>query len=163
MSELTSLEILQQWDRYRRSVKPVQFEEHWQSFIENRRFEEAYLLAKIRESTESPIEAIVYLALWNWGDMGHCLHGLRIWPQKQIDKYRVDFYIEYRDKKIIVECDGHDFHEKTKRQAERDKKRDRFFASRGYIVLRYTGSEICSDPGQIIRDIEAIVDEEQDE
>jgi very-short-patch-repair endonuclease len=47
---------------------------------------------------------------------------------------------------MIVECDGHDFHEKTKEQARRDKQRDRFLQSRGYKVLRYTGSEIWADP-----------------
>jgi very-short-patch-repair endonuclease len=47
---------------------------------------------------------------------------------------------------MIVECDGHDFHEKTKDQARRDKQRDRFFQSKGYKVLRYAGSEIWADP-----------------
>ena len=39
---------------------------------------------------------------------------------------------------IAVECDGHEFHEKTKQQAARDKARDRD---------RFTGSEIWKDPG----------------
>ena len=60
----------------------------------------------------------------------------------------------------MIECDGHDYHERTKEQAARDKKRDRFFASKGYKVLRFTGSEIWADPeavaeealGQLSRD-----------
>lgn len=48
--------------------------------------------------------------------------------------------------KIAIECDGHDFHEKTKEQAARDKKRDRFFQSKGWVILRFTGSEIYNDP-----------------
>lgn len=43
---------------------------------------------------------------------------------------------------VIVEVDGHDYHERTKEQAARDKRRDRFFSTRGATVLRYTGSEI---------------------
>ncbi|MBA2502348.1 MAG: DUF559 domain-containing protein [Pyrinomonadaceae bacterium] len=46
------------------------------------------------------------------------------------------------EKKIIVECDGHDFHEKTKVQAAHDKRRDRILQSLGYKVFRFTGSEI---------------------
>ena len=86
-----------------------------------------------------------------------------IMPQSQIGEYRVDFLIEYEqdiietddqgnDKgvqfrsSIIVECDGHDFHEKTKAQASKDKKRDRVLQSVGYRVFRFTGSDIYKDP-----------------
>lgn len=46
---------------------------------------------------------------------------------------------------VVVECDGHDFHEKTKEQAQHDKARDRVFVSLEYRVLRFTGSEIHRD------------------
>lgn len=45
----------------------------------------------------------------------------------------------------MVECDGHAFHEKTKEQAKRDKKRDRFFQEKNIIILHYTGSEIWNN------------------
>ena len=45
-----------------------------------------------------------------------------------------------------MECDGHDFHERTKAQAAHDKTRDRALQARGLKVLRYTGSEIWADP-----------------
>ena len=48
-------------------------------------------------------------------------------------------------KDLIIECDGHDFHEKTKQQATRDKRRDRILQSLGYKVFRFTGSEIYND------------------
>ena len=72
-------------------------------------------------------------------------------PQVQIGKYRVDFVARYiygldGAAGLIVECDGHEFHEKTKEQAARDKARDRFFASCGYRVMRFTGSEIWANP-----------------
>lgn len=75
--------------------------------------------------------------------------------QKQIGKYRVDFEISYYPdialpdrnvKRLVVECDGHDFHEKTKKQAQRDKERDRMLQIAGYPVLRFTGSEIYRSP-----------------
>lgn len=81
---------------------------------------------------------------------------IRIYLQHQIDRYRVDFYITYwhydplllklvEAKKLIIECDGHDFHEKTKEQAVRDKKRDRTLQAKA-PVFRFTGSEIWKDP-----------------
>lgn len=47
--------------------------------------------------------------------------------------------------KIDVEVDGHDFHERTKEQAQSDKSRDRLLQSMGWQVLRYTGSEVWRD------------------
>lgn len=71
--------------------------------------------------------------------------------QKQIGRYRVDFLIEdEKGKTIVVECDGHDFHERTKDQAQCDKKRDRELQSEGYKVYRFTGSEIFRTSGVCI-------------
>jgi very-short-patch-repair endonuclease len=69
--------------------------------------------------------------------------------QVPVGPYTADFVVSAwpRDErvKIIVECDGHDFHEKTKEQAQHDKARDRALQAAGYRVLRYTGSEIYRD------------------
>jgi hypothetical protein len=54
--------------------------------------------------------------------------------------------------KAIVECDGHEFHERTKEQAARDKGRDRHLQSLGYYVLRFTGSELWKDPKRCARE-----------
>lgn len=72
------------------------------------------------------------------------------YQQVRIANYRVDFFIirptitgfVY----IVVECDGHEFHERTAEQASNDRQRDRFFTSKGYAVLRFTGTEIHNDP-----------------
>jgi len=50
-----------------------------------------------------------------------------------------------RQADVLIECDGHDFHERTKEQARADKSRDRRFAALGHRVLRFTGSEIHAD------------------
>ena len=89
-----------------------------------------------------------------------CLH---IYPQEQIGNYRVDFLLtlvlenhliffedeshaEITDKsQLVIECDGHDFHEKTKKQASKDKERDRVLQSCGYTIFRFTGSDIYQD------------------
>lgn len=76
--------------------------------------------------------------------------GFTVVPQLHIGDYIADFAIVALARKGVlvrgaVECDGHDFHEKTKEQAKHDRSRDRYFQSCGLIILRYTGSEIFAD------------------
>jgi very-short-patch-repair endonuclease len=44
--------------------------------------------------------------------------------------------------KVDVEVDGHEWHERTKEQAARDRGRDRALALDGWIVVRFTGAEV---------------------
>jgi very-short-patch-repair endonuclease len=99
---------------------------------------------------ESPIEKIMFLCLWD-----QKAEGFSIIPQHPFEiggkEYRADFFLRpYNEPtpriKIIVECDGHDFHERTPAQAQHDKERDRNFVKNGHHVLRYTGREIYRDP-----------------
>lgn len=76
---------------------------------------------------------------------------LEVRPQFGIGKYTADFFVRLKHWRgtvveAVIECDGHDFHERTKRQAAHDKTRDRYFQSIGLLVLRYAGSEIFADP-----------------
>lgn len=77
---------------------------------------------------------------------------LRLAPQYPIQKFRVDLLVGFSgagslaEGYIAVECDGHDFHEKTKEQAQRDKSRDRILSTEVAKVVRFTGSEIHKDP-----------------
>lgn len=94
---------------------------------------------------------------------------LRVYPQFQIKDYRVDFALSsvfenpditvarmvgkpdplgplVVENRLVVECDGHNFHERTPEQAARDKSRDRDLLNLGYPVMRFTGSEIVSGP-----------------
>jgi very-short-patch-repair endonuclease len=94
---------------------------------------------------------------------------IKIEPQAEMGEYRVDFLLTHKElvpdfdnpmklsdgreipgskyevREIIVECDGHEYHERTKEQARRDKQRDRALQSLGFIVFHYTGSEIWED------------------
>lgn len=77
---------------------------------------------------------------------------LFIAPQQQVGQYRVDFIVGYagygtlKQTGVAVECDGHDFHEKTKEQAQRDKERDRYLQTKVAKVIRFTGSELYRQP-----------------
>lgn len=87
-----------------------------------------------------------------------CFHS-----QYKIKNYRADFMVELwncNGNKYIIECDGHDFHEKTKEQAKYDKQRERIFVQNGYKVLRFSGSEIYSDFEKITQELVDIFESE---
>ena len=54
--------------------------------------------------------------------------------------------------KVIVECDGFDYHS-HKDAFERDRQRDRVLRREGYEDLRYSGTEIYRDPIQAAQDL----------
>lgn len=117
---------------------------------------------------ESPIEEM----------FGYALLGLDSYPtdhqtfrqQVPIGKYRVDFLLSFVDPgmakdggtdatpaQLVVELDGHDFHERTKEQAKRDKSRDRALIDAGYQVIRFTGSEVYADPVKCAKEASELV------
>lgn len=65
-------------------------------------------------------------------------------------EYEAGINAQLRDgriaKQLVVECDGHDFHDRTRAQASRDRERDRALQRRGLPVARFTGSDIWRDP-----------------
>lgn len=77
-------------------------------------------------------------------------------PQFVWETYRIDFCIRHTsepDRLLFVECDGHDFHERTKEQAERDRSKDRAIQAAGISVLRFTGREIWRDASSVVMEI----------
>lgn len=81
---------------------------------------------------------------------------MKLIPQFRITEFfTVDFliYIPSRNVKLVIECDGHDFHEKTKEQAIHDKKRDRKLITNGFLILRFTGSEIYNNRNGVINEV----------
>jgi len=110
---------------------------------------------------KSPIEQIFNFAY----DIVICNEGfpinelLYLFPQAEIvangNKYFADFLLDtervsgiYREHplKLVIECDGHDFHEKTKAQVEKNNKRNFDLQLEGYDVLHFSGSQIYKDP-----------------
>lgn len=72
------------------------------------------------------------------------------WRQYPVLDWKVDFLIGMQSDSggacfLVVECDGHEFHERTKEQAAKDRSRDRRLQEAGYRIHRYTGSEIYRD------------------
>lgn len=130
-------------------------------------------ILSILEDFQSPIEKKLGFKLItkldvNYGGFfgGGLNEDFVIIPQEHVyydknKKYILDFCIHYKDEygsfKIAIECDGHDFHERTKEQAAKDRSRDRNLIKMGYIVLRFTGSEIYNDVKACEREVYAIV------
>lgn len=83
--------------------------------------------------------------------------GIYVYPQHKVGKYRVDFLVTYQsgDKltEIIVELDGHEFHDKNKKQRAYEKARDRYLVQQGYAVFHYTGSEVVANPSLIANEV----------
>jgi very-short-patch-repair endonuclease len=130
---------------------------------------EENILDHLSHVCESPIEVMLGAALlWtNQLDrLGYWPPALVCVPQAEIGDYhpetrllvpqyrwrnfRIDFaYIDLETPlTVFIECDGHDFHERTKQQAARDRLKDRVIQQAGLPILRFTGAEITRDPMQ---------------
>jgi len=158
------------WDHRTERVQEVIG--RWQNAHISRRLEDAYWWAlsgygmefdRLAERCESPIELLFLAAILpehlgvRQEDEGK-LHGVVVEPQTPIGNYRVDFLVSYYYKGepaavTVVECDGHDYHDKTREQAERDKKRDREITKAGYPVFRFTGRELHRDPREAAQEV----------
>lgn len=119
---------------------------------------------------ESPIERILSAAVNVVSFVRKAEFGkwLFYWiPQCEIEDgektYRVDFaltmekfsddFSDYSSVDIVVECDGHEFHQKTKKQVEHDNEREMRLKLLGYDVLRFSGSQIYKNPMKCANDI----------
>lgn len=136
----------------------------------------AFIESKIQSPIEKKFIEALYIVAPKWGypikDSGNgiTLEGLKsgkavvypgldlfVCPQFQVTlerKYILDFLLFTRSRSsnednfkfLAIECDGHDFHEKTKEQVAKDKARDRDLKINGVDLFRFTGSEIHNSP-----------------
>lgn len=89
--------------------------------------------------------------------------------QFRMPPFRADFAIQrimradresqaFASPVVIVECDGHEFHERTAEQATRDRRRDRAMAADGYAVLRFTGRELFKDADACAEEVDLYIE-----
>lgn len=76
--------------------------------------------------------------------------------QYEISKYRADFIIGGNINHIgftmAIEIDGHDWHEKTKSQAIKDKKREREIIKNNINMIRFSASEVYSNAKYCVKE-----------
>ena len=116
----------------------------------------------------SPIEQ---LFLMEWKLMGvESKHDVILDPQALLESpigtFQLDFIVRSKSDgssrmRIGIEIDGHDFHEKTKEQATKDKRRERAIVASGVRILRFTGSEVFNHTRKCVQEVIAILNSDQ--
>jgi very-short-patch-repair endonuclease len=80
-----------------------------------------------------------------------------LWRDVMIESYKIDFVLDTGYESLAIECDGHDFHDRTKQQAAYDRARDRFLLAHGLSTVRFTGSEIVHSKEKCAEEIYQIL------
>lgn len=70
--------------------------------------------------------------------------------------YFLDFGLFCREGKIDVECDGEAYHS-SREALNKDRMRNNELASYGWLVLRFTGTEINKDAKACVRQIKKVI------
>lgn len=126
----------------------------------------------VTECCKSPIEMIFLYAFENVIKQSN-YNKLALEPQFPVcangKNYIVDFMFDTNDVfkehyksensvKLVIECDGHEYHKTTKEQVKRENERDYNLKFAGYDVIHFSGSQIYNDSigcaKQIIKYIE---------
>lgn len=96
------------------------------------------------EKCESPIEHLMVMAFAVVNLSLSEMLKVKIDTQVAIGKYRADIVLTENigDKRIVIECDGAEFHTDT----EKDAKRTEEIEKLGYQVFRVSGSAIHHNP-----------------
>jgi very-short-patch-repair endonuclease len=90
--------------------------------------------------------------------MSRLLHDNGLPPaefQARIAGYEVDFWLVGTP--IVLECDGWEFHAKTRLQQEADAARDADVAAAGYITIRFAYRPIMRRPATLVRRIRNVL------
>ncbi len=155
---------------------------------ENREYAVNVVAAKLHGLVGSPIEQVMGLALfekfagfyeywwcrvWSYSEfqkLAGTNHGnggsiIGIVPQFDLaDVGRVDFALLLpaisSAPLVVVECDGHDYHDRTPEQASADRRRDRATLALGIPTLRYTGTDILRGAAAASAEIAEMFDRE---
>ena len=96
---------------------------------------------------QSPLEADMALLLKS--------HGIPFIAEYPVDRFLVDFAL--LDGKVAIEVDGDSFH-LTKNQQEKDKEKDEYLRSEGWLVYRCSSTKLWkTDRNKILEEITALV------
>lgn len=116
------------------------------------------------EDIKSPIEQIFITAFELYCELEN-KKKVYLFPQQRVDYKDKTYYLDFAflsddylsnlvledeilntNFKLAIECDGYDFHQKTKEQVQRDNEREFDLKMAGYEVLRFSGTQIYNNP-----------------
>lgn len=161
MAKTQSEEFMEWFDKLPMKCKEMFFKRlFWFSKHGNSDVERLILTTEMANNAESPIEQILQFALFQTmylypGFDGAPLEFLFNHTLDGFSKaYRPDIFFDsdeqpcgdFGDYKLAIECDGHEFHEKTKEQVEYRNERDLELKKHGIDVLHFSGSQIYNNP-----------------
>lgn len=129
--------------------------EYWKSQFISGKLDYYYdVINRMEHQGSTPIEKIAMLQVLRVTELIGTVH-CSVQMEFEFKNYKADIILFYKptELKVVIECDGHDFHEKTKQQVIKDKRRDREFQTAGFKVFRYSGSELVNTPFQIRYDL----------
>lgn len=146
---------------------PERAQEIWFQYcdlaIKNKRLDDLmfiYICGLDYSECNSPIEVLFNFA-FDLVKFSEGYIGFDLIPQAEIHAnekmYRVDFAFFANDidgmvdvknhgYMLAIECDGHEFHEKTKEQVAKDNEREYDLKMQGFDVLRFSGSQLYNKP-----------------
>ena len=71
-------------------------------------------------------------------------------------KFSEKALMQIKEPKLGVELDSHQWHERTKEQAQRDKERERLLIANEWKLLRFTGREVYRNPEKCLDELESV-------
>jgi very-short-patch-repair endonuclease len=130
----------------------------------------AECFSRISDVTDSPIENLLGAAIilqFRAAGIGLKLckdvneprsPGYRLVPQARWGIYRSDWALVNQDTRgvLLIECDGKEFHSSPER-IEHDKKKDQAALDRGWLTVRFSGSDIHRDADGLAKRILELV------
>lgn len=74
--------------------------------------------------------------------------------QMPVGGYRADIAVSIDGgRRVVVECDGIEFHDRTPKRFIAERQRDREFLILGWPTMRFTGAEITRNPAACAREV----------
>jgi len=144
--------VLDEFLRLPRRAQEMLFErlEHPEVLLQEDPYNVFRVVGFSTEGCKSPIEQILFFAFYirqeERGDL-----FFELWPQEEIKINGKTYYADFSmclgpDGVLLIECDGHDYHHRSKQQVSNDYERENALKLAGYDIIRFTGSQIYADP-----------------
>lgn len=137
-------------------IPPV-YEGEIKEYIQSRLKKERQVTARLEESIQQKIDFSIWGIMKKWdNDRFDSPIEDYLWDalereelsfmarrQFEIGHYKID--IAFPNAKLAIECDGAEYHRGNELQLERDQKRDKYLARKGWRTLRIEGIAIRRD------------------